>query len=119
MMPIYSVHTEAELDALHPKLRRLYIDNEMINVCKMYHTEEHCNENSDFVLSGRHQNMHVIFLNAFLEGKMRIIINRLIQQYPSDEEDADEPNNFIECIMMCPACGTPFFDQHIRNCRSA
>ena len=119
MMPIYSVHTEAQLDALHPKLRRLYIDNEMINVCKMYHTEEHCNENSDLVLSGRHQNMHVIFLNAFLEDKMRIIINRLIQQYPSDEEDADEPNNFIECIMMCPGCGTPFFDQHIRNCRSA
>ena len=95
MMPIYSVHTEAQLDALHPTLRELYIDNEMINVCKLYHTEENCNEDSDFVLSGQHRNVHVIFINAFLEAKMRIIINRLIQQYPSDEEDADEPNNFI------------------------
>ena len=119
MMPIYSVHTEAQLNALYPTLRGLYIDNEMINVYKKYHTEENCNEDSDFVLSGQHRNIHVIFINASLEATMRIIINHLIQKYPSDEEDADEPNNFIECIMMCPACGTPFFDQHIRNCRSA
>ena len=116
-MPIYSVHTASQLDALYPTLRDLYINNEMLNVCKMYHTEENCNEGTDFALSGRHPNLHIIFLNASLEPTMRIIISYLIQKYPS--EDADDPNNFVNCILMCPGCGTRFSDQHIRNCRSS
>ena len=118
MMPIYCVHTEAQLDDLHPTLTELYIDNAMINVCKLHHSEENCDEDSNYVLSGQHPNMHVILINSFLEAKMRIIINQLIQQYPL-EEDEDEPNNYIQCIMMCPGCGTPFSHQQIRNCRSA
>ena len=119
MMPIYSVHTEAQLDDLHPTLTELYIDNAMINVCNLHHSEENCREDSNYVLSGQHPHLHVIFINAILEAKMRNIINQLIQQYPLEEEDEDEPNNHIQCIMMCPGCGTPFSHQHIRNCRSA
>ena len=119
MMPIYSVHTSAQLDALYPTLRDLYINNEMINVCKMYHTEENCNEGTDFALSGRHRNLHIIFLNASLEPTMRFIINYLIHKYPADDEDADDANNFVDCIMMCPGCGTRFSDQNIRISRSS
>ena len=111
MMPIYIVHTEAQLDDLHPTLTQLYIDNAMINVCKLHHGEENCSEHSNMVHSGQHPNMTIIFINAFLEANIRIMINQLINQYPLEEEDEEEPNNYIQCIMMCPVCGTPFSHQ--------
>ena len=91
----------------------------MINVYKMYHTEENCNEGTDYALSGRHPNLHLIFVNACLGPAMRFIINFLIHKYPADDEDADDANNFVDCIMMCPGCGTRFSDQNIRICRSS
>ena len=119
MMPIYSVRTSSDLDALYPTLRQLYINNEMINICKMYHREEICNEGAHFALSGRHPNLHIIYVNAWLGPAMRSIINYLIHKYPGDDEDADDENNFVDCIMMCPACGKRFADQNIRIFRSS
>ena len=77
---------------------------------KMNHGEENCSEHSNMVHSGQHPNMTIIFINAFLEASIRIMINQLINQYPL-EEDEEEPNNYIQCIMMCPVCGTPFSHQ--------
>ena len=80
-MPKYSIHTAAELDAFYPTLKDLFINNEMLNVCKMYPTEENCNAGTDLALSGRHPNLHIIFLNANLEPIMRIIVDYLIQKH--------------------------------------
>ena len=116
-MPKYSIHTAVGMEAFYPTLKELFIDNEMLHVCKMNHTEENCRMGTGLALSGLNPNLHVIFLNADLEPTMRNIVNYLIQHYPS--EDPEDPNNFVNCILMCPGCGKRFADQHNRNCRSS
>ena len=56
----------AGLEAFHPTLKKLFLNNKMLNVCKLNHTEENCNMGTDLALSGRHPNLHIIFLNANL-----------------------------------------------------
>ena len=116
-MPKYSIYTAEGLAAFYPTLKELFIENEMLNVCKLNHTEENCLMGTDLALSGRHPNLHIIFLNTSLEPILRIVVNHLIQHYPS--EDPEDPNNFVSCILMCPGCGKRFADQHNRNCRSS
>ena len=118
-MPLCLVRTASELQSLFPTLRQLYLNNDMINICKMYHREQVCNERAQFALCGRHPNLHIIYVNDWLGHAMRFIINYLIEKYPGDDEDPDDENNFVDCIMMCPACGTRFADKNIRFFRSS
>ena len=108
-MPKYSIYTAEGLVAFHPTLKELFIENEMLNVCKLNHNEENCHMGTNLALSGRHPNLHLIFLNTSLEPIMRNVVKHLIQLYPS--EDPEDPHNFANCILMCPGVSCNILDQ--------
>ena len=114
-MPKYIICTIEELVELYPTLKELFIEDEMINVCKLNHHEENCQEDSGLVLSGFHPLLHLVFLHPTLEPIMRQVMDHLIQLYPS--EDPEDPHNFSNCILMCPGCGRRFSDQSNRSGR--
>ena len=78
-MPKYIIYTIEELVDFYPTLKKLFIEDEMINVCKLNHQEENCQKDSDLVLSGLHPLLHLIFLNPALEPIMRQVMDHLIQ----------------------------------------
>ena len=114
-MPKYTIYTVEELVEFYPILKKLFLEDEMINVCKLNHQEENCKEDSSPALSSSHPLLHLIFLHQALEPIMRQVLEHLIQLYPA--EDPDDPHNFPNCILMCPGCGRRFSDQSNRSSR--
>ena len=117
MMPKYTIYTAEGLVAFYPTLRKLFIEDEMLNICKLNHHEENCHMDTKVVLSGRHPHLHLIFLNPSLEPIIRNVVKHLIQLHPSG--DPEDPHNFANCILMYPGYGKRFTDQPNRNCRSS
>ena len=116
-MPNYTICTEDELVDFFPTLKALFIDDEMLNIIKLNHTEENCRAGSGPVLNGSHPLLHLVFLHPALEPIMRQVIVHLISLYPA--EDPNDPHNFPNCILMCPTCGRRFVDQPNRSSRES
>ena len=116
-MPNYHICTEKDLVDFYPILRTLFIDDEMLNIIKINHTEENCRAGSESVLNGSYSLLHLIYLHPALEPLMRQVIVYLIRHYPA--EDPNDPHNFPNCILMCPFCGRRFQDQPNRSSRAS
>ena len=116
-MPNYHLYTEGDLNNFYPILKALFIDYEMLNIIKLNHSEENCQEGSGPVLNGSYPLLHLIYLHPALEPLMRQVIVHLISLYPA--EDPNDPHNFPNCILMCPTCGRRFEDQPNRSSRAS
>ena len=116
-MPNYHLCTEKDLVDFYPILRTLFIDDEMLNIIKINHTEENCRAGSGSILNGSCPLLHLIYLHPALESFMRQVIVHLIRLYPA--EDPNDPSNFPNCILMCPTCGRRFEDQANRSSRAS
>ena len=112
-MPVYIVRTNQQLTYLIPRLTADYLDKKWIHVCKFHH--HNCSENYQLWQNGQHPILSVVYIPAYLEQGIKIILNNLIDHFPNDEDDNDEDddNNNVDVdnMMMCPGCGLPFSEQ--------
>ena len=116
-MPNYYICTEEDLAEFYPHLKALFIDDAMLNIIKLNHSEENCRAGSGPVLNGSYPLLHLIYLHPALEPLMRQVIVHLISLYPA--EDPNDPHNFPNCILMCPTCGRRFEDQPNHSSRAS
>ena len=111
-MPNYFVQNEEDLNAIRPQVEELFAENmAMLNVCKITHGTQQCEQCTTVTQQQQHPNMHIIFISTHLEYNVMAMFLAFMNKYPlewaEDVEDI-ESNSHIETIMMCPLSGTPF-----------
>ena len=117
IMPKYSIYTLEGLDDFYPTQKKLFIEDEKLNICNLNHYEENCHMDTRLALSSRHPHLHLIYLNPSLEPIIRNIVKNL-KMASSFRRTRGSPQ-FSKLHLNVSRLWEHFTDQPNINCRSS